>query len=85
MIVSEMGRNLTNLQSGPSGRFPDSTTLLTNSLGSSSKFLMHIFAYPTPQGALTPLWAGTSPDTADLNGAVSVSFLPVPGETHRAM
>ena len=70
-----MGRNLANLESGPSGCFPDSTTLLTSSLGSSSKFMMSMFAYPTPQGALTPLWAGTSPDTADLNGAVSLSSL----------
>lgn len=29
--------------------------------------------YPAPQGALTQLWAGTSPDTADLNGKVSAS------------
>jgi len=34
---------------------------------------MRVLLYPTPQGALTQLWAGTSPETANLNGEVITS------------
>lgn len=35
---------------------------------------MRVLFYPTPQGALTQLWAGTSPEAAGLNGEV----IPLP-------
>ena len=34
--------------------------------------------YPTPMGALTQLWAGTTQAGATLNGKVCVTFLPCP-------
>ena len=74
VIRSELARNFADLDSKPRSSFPGSTTGLTGSLGSFSKFLLRAFMYPTPQGALTQLWAGTSPDTANLNGAVRISF-----------
>jgi retinol dehydrogenase-12 len=46
--------------------------LLTGSLDSFSKFIMRMLLYPPSQGALTQLWAGTSPDTANFNGEVSI-------------
>jgi len=82
MIRSELGRNLADLESKPSGYFPGLTTLLSGSLGFLGKFVLRAFMYPTPQGALTQLWAGTSPDTADLNGAVSRYSLPTPDEAN---
>jgi len=84
MIRSELGRNVADLESERYNFFPDSTTLLTGSLGLFSRFMLGILMYPTAQGALTQLWAGTSPDTADLNGAVGMSSLPAPGEAHVA-
>ena len=57
-------------------------TSLTGLLGSFTKFLMRVLLYPTPQGALTQLWAGTSPDSASLNGEVSTSSSPTTNETH---
>jgi hypothetical protein len=56
--------------------------LLTGSLGSFMKFVMRVLFYPTPQGALTQLWAGTSPDTANFNGKVSASPSPGVNEAH---
>jgi retinol dehydrogenase-12 len=36
---------------------------------------MRVLLYSASQGALTQLWAGTSPDTANFNGEVStISF-----------
>jgi len=82
VIRSELGRNIADLQSKPSNCLPGSTTLLISSPGSFSRFLLWAFLYPTPQGALTQLWAGTSPDTADLNGAVGTYYLPTSDEAH---
>jgi hypothetical protein len=48
---------------------------LTSSLGPFIQFVMRVLLYPTPQGALTQLWAGTSPETANLNGEVILSIL----------
>ena len=53
---------------------------MTGSIDSFNQFVLGVLMYPTPQGALTQLWAGTSPDTADLNGAVSTPhYLPQRG------
>lgn len=82
VIRSDLARNITNLQSKPSRCLPGSTTSLTGFPGWFSKFLLWAFMYPTPQGAITQLWAGTSPDTANLNGAVSTYSLPVPNGAH---
>jgi len=41
-----------------------------------SKLLLR-FLYPTPQGALTQLWAGTSPETANLNGEYLIPWARV--------
>ena len=82
MIRSELMRDVIDSESEPSGRFPDLTTLLTDLLGSSGKFVMRTLMYPASQGALTQLWAGTSPDTADLNGAVSTPSSPALSEAH---
>jgi len=82
MIRSELARNLVDLQSKPSNYLPGSTTLLTSSPASFSKFVLWAVMYPAPQGALTQLWAGTSPDTANLNGAVRTYPLPMPDEAH---
>ncbi|KAF9652075.1 NAD(P)-binding protein [Thelephora ganbajun] len=41
------------------------------------KFLMRVLLYPTPQGALTQLWAGTSPETGNLNGEYLVPWARV--------
>ena len=46
------------------------------------KFVMRVLFYPTPRGALTQLWAGTSPDTANFNGKVSTSPSPGVSEAH---
>ena len=43
---------------------------------------MRVLFYPTPQGALTQLWAGTPPDTADFNGKVSASPSTGVNEAH---
>ena len=43
---------------------------------------MRVMLYPTPQGALTQLWAGTSPDSANLNGEVSASPSTGVNEAH---
>ena len=75
-------RDVIDSESEPSGCFPDLTALLTDLLGSSGKFVMRTLMYPTSQGALTQLWAGTSPDTADLNGAVSTPSSPALSEAH---
>jgi len=42
-----------------------------------SQFLMRVLLYPTPQGALTQLWAGTSPETVNLNGEYLVPWARV--------
>jgi len=42
-----------------------------------SKFLMRALMYPAPQGALTQLWAGTSPETADLGGEYLIPWARV--------
>jgi len=44
---------------------------------SYNQLLMRIILYPTPQGALTPLWAGTSPEAADLNGEYLIPWARV--------
>jgi len=74
MIRTELIRDVVNLESEPSGCFPDLTALLTGLLGLPGKFMTRRLMYPASQGALTQLWAGTSPDTVDLNGAVRTSF-----------
>lgn len=33
-----------------------------------------VFSFPAPMGALTQLWGGTMPETAEYNGKVSVIF-----------
>ena len=43
---------------------------------------MRVVLYPTPRGALTQLWAGTSPETASLNGKASTSSSPANNETY---
>ena len=55
--------------------------LLTGPLDSFNKFLMRMVLYPISQGALTQLWAGTSPETANLNGKVRTSYSPTANET----
>ena len=82
MIKSEIGRNVGDIESEPSSQFPGSARLLTGLIGPLNKFILRVLMYPTSQGALTQLWAGTSPDAADLNGAVSISSLPVHNETY---
>ncbi|PCH33230.1 NAD(P)-binding protein [Wolfiporia cocos MD-104 SS10] len=39
--------------------------------------LMNVMLYPTPQGALTQLWAGTMPETLDYNGKFLVPWARV--------
>ncbi|KAA1477766.1 NAD(P)-binding protein [Dentipellis sp. KUC8613] len=39
--------------------------------------------YPAPMGALTQLWAGTSPETADFNGKQARSVLLMLGEARK--
>ena len=46
---------------------------LNHLLDPFGQFILRTFLYPNSQGALTPLWAGTSPETANLNGEVSPS------------
>ena len=36
-----------------------------------------IFSYPAPFGALTQLWAGTMPETADYNGKYLIPWARV--------
>jgi len=80
--VSELGRHTADLESEPSNYSPDSTTPLTGSLEGFSKLVLRVLLYPTPQGALTQLWAGTSPETANLNGGVSGSASSTTCEAH---
>ncbi|KIM74352.1 hypothetical protein PILCRDRAFT_14500 [Piloderma croceum F 1598] len=44
------------------------TSELQRHLGSILKFLLSLFAKDVSYGALTPLWAGVSPEGKDLNG-----------------
>lgn len=37
---------------------------------STDTFIQNLIMYPASMGALTPLWGGTSPEGADLNGKV---------------
>jgi len=64
--------------------FPDWGSL-TGLLGPFIKFLMRVLLHPTPQGALTQLWAGTSPESANLNGEVKLSSSPTAIETYIAL
>ncbi|EIM79661.1 NAD-P-binding protein [Stereum hirsutum FP-91666 SS1] len=38
------------------------------------RFLLNLIMYPASMGALTPLWGGTSPEGADLNGKFLVPW-----------
>ncbi|KDR69693.1 hypothetical protein GALMADRAFT_77276 [Galerina marginata CBS 339.88] len=57
--------------------------LLFNSLDPGKPLLRFIkihlspMLYPAPMGALTPLWAATSPEAADLNGKFLIPFARV--------
>ena len=82
MISSDLARNLVNLESKPSSRSPDPMTPLIGSLGSFTRFILSMVMYPVEQGALTQLWAGTSPETANLNGKVSALSLSVTCGAH---
>lgn len=75
IIRSELYRSYVKSDSERSSHFTYSMVSLTGSLGSFSQFLTRMLLYPVPQGALTLLWAGTSPETANLNGEVIPSIL----------
>lgn len=44
---------------------------------SFTQLLMRLITYPTPHGALTQLWAGTSPEAASLNGKYLIPWARV--------
>ncbi|ETW78254.1 hypothetical protein HETIRDRAFT_411342 [Heterobasidion irregulare TC 32-1] len=52
-------------------------TELQRHLDPISRFLIQLVLYPVPYGALTQLWAGTSPETVDLNGKFFIPWARV--------
>lgn len=44
---------------------------------SFNQFLMRVLLYPAPRGALTQLWAGTSPETGNLSGEYLIPWARV--------
>lgn len=82
VISSDLARNLVNLESKHSSCAPHPTAPLTGLLGSFTRFLLNMVMYSVEQGALTQLWAGTSAETANLNGEVSASSLSVACGAH---
>ena len=56
---------------------------LTHPLDYFDQLILCTFLYLNPQGALTPLWAGTSLETANLNGEINPSgHFSTTNETH---
>ena len=45
--------------------------------GPVNQFLIKLILYPTPMGAITPLYGGTSPEVGNLNGEYLVPWAQV--------
>ena len=45
--------------------------------GAVNQFFTRLILYPTPMGAVTPLYAGTSPEVENLNGEYLVPWAQV--------
>ncbi|KAI0066977.1 NAD-P-binding protein [Artomyces pyxidatus] len=50
---------------------------LQRNLNPVARFILQRILYPTPYGALTQLWAGTSPETVDFNGKFLIPWARV--------
>ncbi|KAI0053804.1 NAD(P)-binding protein [Auriscalpium vulgare] len=52
-------------------------TDLQRNVSSIGRYILNLMLYPAPYGAITQLWAGTSSETADLNGKYLIPWARV--------